>query len=283
MADIFQKLKRKSRKSSSTSSEEDNRPSEDKRSKLDLPEEDREIDEVYSVLEMAEGVLPKLDVVLKKLDAMETKLDSLEGYVKNVDAKVNALTTKVETLESTTRNAMKSIEELDKGMAFLNSEVEQLKKLEKDCTALRQEVLYMGVYQRRENLRFYGIEEDPEGAEDTQQVLIAFLQSELGIDDASDIEFQRVHRIGPFNQGASKPRQIIARFLRYPDRERVMSNARKLKSKNFGISADLPKEIVDRRKKVLPKFFAAKKAGKSAYFSRAEPDKLFIEGRLFSA
>ena len=46
----------------------------------------------------------------------------------------------------TTRNAMKSIEELDK-------EVEELKKLEKDCTALRQDVLYMGVYQRRENLR----------------------------------------------------------------------------------------------------------------------------------
>ena len=62
-----------------------------------------------------------------------------------------------------------------------------------------------------------------------------------------------------------------------------MSNARKLKGKNFGISADLPKEIVDRRKKLLPKFFAAKKAGKAANFSRAEPDKLFIDGRLFSA
>jgi len=41
-----------------------------------------------------------------------------------------------------------------------------------------------------------------------------------------------------------------------------------------------PKEIVDRRKKLLPKFFAAKKAGKPAYFSQAEPDKLFIDGRL---
>ena len=57
----------------------------------------------------------------------------------------------------------------------------------------------MGVYQRRENLRFYGIEEDPEGAEDTRQVLKDFMESELGIDDASEIEFERVHRIGPFN------------------------------------------------------------------------------------
>ena len=138
----------------------------------------------------------------------------------------------------------------------------------------------MGVYQRRENLRFYGIEEDPGGAEDTQHVLVEFMKSELGIDDASDIEFQRVHRIGTFNPEAAKPRQIIARFLPYPDRERVLNKATKLKGKVFGISADLPKEIVDRRKRLLPKFFAAKKAGKPAYFSRAEPDKLFIDGRL---
>lgn len=244
-------------------------------------DEECETDEIHSVLEMPEGVLPKLDMVLRKLEVMESKLDSLESFVRNVDAKVNALNTKVETLESKITGAAKSIEELDKGMAFLNSDVERLKKLEQDCSALRQEILYMGVYQRRENLRFYGIEEDPEGAEDTRQVLTDFLMSELGIDDANEIEFQRIHRIGPFNQEASKPRQIIARFLRYPDRERVMSNARRLKGKGFGISADLPKEIVDRRKKVLPDFFAAKKAGKSAYFSRTEPDKLFIEGRLF--
>ena len=155
--------------------------------------------------------------------------------------------------------------------------------MEKDCTALRQEVLYMGVYLRRENLRFYGIEEDPWGAEDTRQVLIDFLQIELGIDDASAIEFQRVHRIGSFNQQASKPRQIIARFLRYPDLERVTSNARILKGKHFGISSNLPKEIVDRRKKLLPKSFATKKVGKAAYFRRAEPDKWLIDGRLFSA
>ena len=138
MEDLFQKLKRKSRKNSSTSSEEDNRPSEDKRSKFGLSEEDCGIDEVHSVQEMAEDVLSKLDIVLKKLEAMETKLDNLGSYVKNVDAKVNAITTKVETLETTTRNAMKSIEELDRGLAFLNSEIEGLKKLEKDCAVLRQ-------------------------------------------------------------------------------------------------------------------------------------------------
>ena len=99
LVDIFPKPKRKSRKSSSTSSEEDNRPSEDKRSTFDLSEEDCRINEVHSELEMVEGVLPKLDVVLKRLEVMETKLDNLGSYIKNVDAKVNKLTMKVETLE----------------------------------------------------------------------------------------------------------------------------------------------------------------------------------------
>ena len=70
---------------------------------------------------------------------------------------------------------------------------------------------------------FYGIEEDPAGAEDMQQVLIAFLHSELGIDDTGDIENQRVHKIGPLNQQTHKPWQIITCFLCSTDRETVMS------------------------------------------------------------
>ena len=74
------------------------------------------------------------------------------------------------------------------------------------------------------------------------QPLTDFFQLEVGIDDASDIEFQRVHRIGLFNQQAPKPRQAIARFLRYPNRERVMSNARKFKVKNVGVQILLIEE-----------------------------------------
>ena len=281
MEELLQRLKRKSRKGSSTFSDEDDCPPQDKKSKIDpFDMSQSDCDEVHSVLAMAEEVLPKLNDVLTKLGGIEKKLDNLESYAKKIEVKVNDLTAKVEILEESTKEANKAIEELDSSMAFLNSEVEELKKMEKECGALRQEILYMGVYQRRENLRFYGIEEDSEGTEDTQQVLVDFLQTELGIVDASEIEFQRVHRIGQIGT-RTKPRQIIARFLRYPDRENVLSNARKLKGKkNFGISADFRKEIVERRKKLLPKFYEAKKAGKRVYFSRPEPDKLFIEGRL---
>ena len=95
-------------------------------------------------------------------------------------------------------------------------------------------------------------------------MLIDFLQSELCADDASNKEFQRVYRIG--DQQVPKSRQIVARFLPYPDRERVMSKARKLKGENFAISADLPKEIVHRRKNVLPKFFCCKEGEQVSLF-----------------
>jgi len=43
--------------------------------------------------------------------------------------------------------------------------------------------------------------------------LVNFMRTELGIDDANNINFQNVHRLGRWNDG--KPRNIIARFANY--------------------------------------------------------------------
>ena len=94
------------------------------------------------------------------------------------------------------------------------------------------------------------------------------MQNELDISEADTIEFQRIHRIGRLNPSQDKPRPIIVRFLRYSDRELVMSRAKKLKGKGFGISADLPRDIVKRRKELTPKFKKAKEDGQSAFFKR---------------
>ena len=87
------------------------------------------------------------------------------------------------------------------------------------------------------------------------------MQTELDISEADTIEFQGIQRSGRLNPSHDKPRPIIARFLRYSDRELVMSRAKKLKGKGLGISADLPKDIVKRRKELMPKFKKAKEDG----------------------
>ena len=42
---------------------------------------------------------------------------------------------------------------------------------------------------------------------------------------------------------------------------------------------DLPKEIHDMRKSQIEKLKKARKDGKLAYFSKSEPDKLYIDGK----
>ena len=44
----------------------------------------------------------------------------------------------------------------------------------------------MKVYQRRKNLRFFGIKEAATAEEDTRGVLVDFLKTELGIEDADE-------------------------------------------------------------------------------------------------
>jgi len=65
-----------------------------------------------------------------------------------------------------------------------------------------QKILYLEAYSRRENLKFEGITEASQNnatltrSEDTEDVLVDFLENVLGIEDAKNIEFQRIHRLG---------------------------------------------------------------------------------------
>ena len=130
------------------------RSPEDKKIKFG-PVSEAESDEMF---EMAEDLLPKLNAVLRKVNDMENKLeklDHLESYVKGLDEKIKEINTKVDRFETT----RVLVNKIDKGMAFLNSEVKSLKQTlegqKEEMETVRQENLYMGVYQQRGNLRFH--------------------------------------------------------------------------------------------------------------------------------
>jgi len=143
---------------------------------------------------------------------------------------------------------------------------------------LQDQLLYVEVYQRCKNLCFFGIEVKICTKEDTHSILQEFSVQVLEIQpgEVQKIEFQRVHRVGKTNV-EGKPRAIIPRFLCYQDQEFIFSKTSLLKDSQFGISADLLKEIVKRRKEQFKKLTEARKSSKLAFFSRAEPDKLYID------
>lgn len=175
MAEQVETTKRKTRQISSTSSAEEGHSPDGKKIRCNTSYIDSETstasDELANALNMAKLVMLKLQLLLEKLLAVELKLEKLEKYVKSVYDKVSNLQTKIECLKSFKRETEKKVMELDEGINFANAERESFKAklqvVQNQVNQLKDEKLYMEVYYRRENLRFFGIEEVA-GEEDTK-------------------------------------------------------------------------------------------------------------------
>ena len=93
-------------------------------------------------------------------------------------------------------------------MEFANAEIEDLKENDNENKGKIKEheekILYQELYNRRENLRFFGFPESADGAENTHEVVQKFLGDELEMENAADIEFQRAHRIGKKRTGETR-------------------------------------------------------------------------------
>jgi hypothetical protein len=128
----------------------------------------------------------------------------------------------------------------------------------------------------RDNLVFCGIHEERD-EDDCEQVVRKFLRDKLKITD--DISFERVHRIGKPNEFSVKPRNIVAKFSFYKDRELVRRRApMKLKGSNIWVNEQFPPEIEEKRRKLYP---ALRKARKDKKRVKLVVDRLYIEGELY--
>jgi len=150
---------------------------------------------------------------------VETDIDSVKDKQKNLDEKFTHMET--------------NLKFADEHINQLQSSLEKSKMEVYEC---HQKILYLEAYSRRENLKFEGIAEASQNnatstrSENTEDVLVGFLENVLGIEDPKSIEFQRIHRLGkPKNDSEDGGRTIVARSLRFSDRERVFKQGRKLR------------------------------------------------------
>ena len=100
---------------------------------------------------------------------------------------------------------------------------------------LRKKILYLEAYSVRENLKFADIPEVSSDQVDNKNILINFISRQLLIENPEDIEFQWVYQVG---KKGDRPHMVIACFLRYADKVRIMRNAYKLKNTDFTIYDD---------------------------------------------
>ena len=193
-----------------------------------------EISRKLNKLEAIEEKIKKLDSIEQKIENFSSKLSEMENSVKALRSELNS--SKVAQVELD-----KTVNDLKESVDFGHGRIDQVElkafkhesALKEAKEALEKKYLYLEACDWRENLKFAGIPEcEGESQEDTRSILVEFLSNQLGFHHPEETEFQRkrVHRI---RKKGDHPGMIIARFLRYAYRERVMKNALKLKETDF--------------------------------------------------
>ncbi|KAK3882398.1 hypothetical protein Pcinc_013215 [Petrolisthes cinctipes] len=173
----------------------------------------------------------------------------------------------VEQLKSRIQHSEETITDLVKSLEFTQAEVKELQNevpvlktsnndnkttieiMKSQIEELERRTNYQEDYNRRNNLRFTGIQEQPGGEswEETAQIVTKLLEDKLQV---PTMKLERAHRIGQANP--SRQRTIVARFEKFGDRETVLRNARKLKGSGIYINEDLCQASQEIRNKQLP-------------------------------
>uniref|UniRef100_A0A672HY36 L1 transposable element RRM domain-containing protein n=1 Tax=Salarias fasciatus TaxID=181472 RepID=A0A672HY36_SALFA len=121
-----------------------------------------------------------------------------------------------------------------------------------EVNALQQKLDDLKNRSRRNNLRFVGFPEGCEGT-DTLAFICDAVPRLLNIDFQDGLEIDRAHRsFARQKPDGQPPRVIIARFLRFRDREQIVEAAQKLgklswDGHNIMIFPDCSKLVTDRR------------------------------------
>ena len=189
----------------------------------------------------------------------------------------------LEELRTTVKKQATEIEDLKKDMAALTNGQKLnegcLFKAEKDISDLKEDCLQMEARSMRSNLIFYNIaERGSETYQVTESIVRAFLQEQLKIPkpELDQIQIDRAHRMG---QKGRKPRPIVVRFLNTWSKSIVFRYIKNLnKSDKYAITDQLPPELQERRKRLMPKFIEAKKQSQKPKWSS---DKLIVKDEVF--
>lgn len=195
------------------------------------------------------------------------KIDLLE-HISSMDI--------IDSLNNTTR----CIEELEQEITELKDNTRvlegRLTRTEKEVEELKEQLLNQEARSMRDNLKFFNIPEQQ--GENCERTLYDFFHFEMKIsdDDMKRIRFDRVHRVGPYIRGQN--RVIVAKFNPSEGRHIVMAHIKYLdKQKKFGVNEQLPRELAERKKQLIPKYKQAKTDNKNPKWTL---DKLIIDGKV---
>lgn len=208
--------------------------------------------------------------------ALEIFMNQIEDKLHNLQATVGDLTKSLEFTQAEVADLQHQVKQLQKEK---NNNEAVIKQLNEDLLVsdsvikgLEERCNYQEDYSRRKNLKINGIEEaDRETWEQSTARVSKLLEERLQL---PNIELERVHRVGQRHNNQARP--LIARFVRFSDREAVLRNSAKLRGTQIFVNEDLCPASQEIRRAKLPLLKQARSEGKIAYFNYT---KLVIKER----
>ena len=137
-------------------------------------------------------------------------------------------------------------EEQGSRMNELSAECERLHAenscLRSSVNCLEEKVDVLENHSRRNNLLFFGIEQRPnESWEDCEETLHDIIYDKMGV--RSEVFIERAHRVG---------KAVIAKFLSFKDKTKVLSHAKFLKGSSISVREDVSLAVREKQKHLVP-------------------------------
>lgn len=162
------------------------------------------------------------DNLMKEMKAMQT---TLSQNVKTFDD-INQRLAKIEK-ECTAVGTLQADFEVIRSVTVKNSE--QISQLTCSLDDSND-------HARRNNLIFYGhTDSDRETWAQSEELIINLCKNTLKV-TLNPRDIDRAHRLGSFHSNKNRP--IIVKFTHFKDKDRILSNANKLKNTTYSISQD---------------------------------------------
>ncbi len=203
-----------------------------------------------------------------EIKELSKEVSDLKISLQFSQAKQEAMVKKIELLEKKTDANEQSVNQSFDYIVAMADNVEHTENLK-----------------RRDNVKILGMEEDPDNEKSwdgTEELVKNLIKDKLG--SSKSYEIERCHRVGyqkkqsshnryQVNQSgrSDEPRPIVAKFLRWKDKEEILKLARPV---GVRFVQDLSRRTLLRRKERIPELIEARKRGKIAYFVM---DKLVIK------
>lgn len=200
----------------------------------------------------------------EKLESLTTRLDNQHTEIKDLQKSANFFSHEISVLSKSNATSLQVIKEQQCAIDDYAVKLSELQTLIDDTQR----------YSRGFNLRFVGLpeEEDPQKEdciEKIQQLIFTRLQINADIENA--------HRVGRVQNG--KPRHVIAKFLRRPERYSVLRQRYAFKVDKVMVFEDVIAKDLEARRKLAAVVQDARQNGKKTRFVKGD---LIIEGKKYT-